>query len=262
LELPGRAVETPVQRAAGTAATQPATQPSGAVMLMTLHAAKGLEFNAVFVVGCEEGLLPFERGEEIPSRTDGTKAMEEERRLAFVGMTRAKDELTLSCVRYRMIRGKTTPQAASRFLSEMGRESVKLEDLADEDDMPRQRGRGGFMPQPRRGGYYEDSNDRALIESMADVPHPQPSNSESGFGGPETATPSPTDGPLLEESMEVVPEYEHIRVGSRVRHAKFGHGKITKIGSQPWPQTRVDVFFEASGPKTLVLALARLEVDD
>jgi DNA helicase-2/ATP-dependent DNA helicase PcrA len=247
--------------------------PSGAVMLMTLHAAKGLEFNKVFVIGCEEGLLPFERGDEMQSRTDSTKAMEEERRLAFVGMTRARDELTLSCVRYRMIRGRTTPQAGSRFLCEMGKESVKLEDLAVEDDMLRPRGRGGFAPQPRRGGYYEDSDDRALIESMADVPHPDSTDSDgqasrplpdpqaSGFGGGAGQGAASKDGSLLEESMDFPPEYEHLRVGSRVRSPKFGPGKIVKIGSQPWPQTRVEVFFEASGPKTLVLALARLDVD-
>ena len=76
---------------------------SGAVTLMTLHAAKGLEFPAVFIIGCEEGMLPFHR--QAWDRDVGQKMrqeeLEEERRLAFVGMTRAQTELTLTCVRER-----------------------------------------------------------------------------------------------------------------------------------------------------------------
>jgi len=90
----------------------------GPVTLMTLHAAKGLEFNAVFMLGLEDGLLPFRRREE------GTVDEEEERRLCFVGMTRAKRRLTLSLAKYRMMRGITERTVRSPFLDELRKHGV------------------------------------------------------------------------------------------------------------------------------------------
>ncbi len=85
----------------------------GAVTLMTLHAAKGLEFPVVYMVGLEEGLLPFFRSDE--ERPDSGH-IEEERRLCFVGMTRAMKKLTMSSARYRMLRGQTKRTVRSPFL--------------------------------------------------------------------------------------------------------------------------------------------------
>lgn len=86
---------------------------SGAVTLMTLHAAKGLEFPVVYIVGLEDGMLPFRRQEEDDCD------VEEERRLLFVGMTRAKQRLTLSHARYRMLRGASRRTVWSPFLDEL-----------------------------------------------------------------------------------------------------------------------------------------------
>jgi DNA helicase-2/ATP-dependent DNA helicase PcrA len=91
------------------------------VPIMTLHAAKGLEFPAVFIAGCEEGLLPHERREERPDE------IEEERRLFFVGMTRAMQRLTVLFARYRKIRGRPEPRIPSRFLSELDPAAVRRE---------------------------------------------------------------------------------------------------------------------------------------
>ena len=94
----------------------------GMVTLMTLHAAKGLEFESVYIVGLEEGLLPFRRfGDDNGAESDD----EEERRLCFVGMTRAKKELTLSRARYRMLRGVTQRSVRSPFLDELPHEGVE-----------------------------------------------------------------------------------------------------------------------------------------
>ena len=93
----------------------------GAVTLMTLHAAKGLEFGHVYVIGLEDGLLPFRR------QDDYSVDEEEERRLCFVGMTRAKECLTLSRARYRMIRGATRRTVRSPFLDELPRDQVQWE---------------------------------------------------------------------------------------------------------------------------------------
>jgi len=91
----------------------------GAVTLMTLHAAKGLEFDRVFIIGVEDGMLPYRRHE------DREADMEEERRLCFVGMTRARQSLTLTSARFRMLRGRGSRSARSVFLTELPREQVE-----------------------------------------------------------------------------------------------------------------------------------------
>ena len=108
----------------------------GAVTLMTLHAAKGLEFEAAAMVGLEEGLLPHSRARESESE------LEEERRLAFVGITRAKARLLLTAAKYRTIRGLTERSIPSQFLHELGAGAVSVSDqsdmLGDLDDRGRQ----------------------------------------------------------------------------------------------------------------------------
>ncbi len=101
----------------------------GAVTLMTLHAAKGLEFPVVFVAGLEEGLLPHRR-----ALLGDLKELEEERRLCFVGMTRAMERLTLTQAKFRMIRGLTERTIASRFLSELPGDEVNRQEFHKERD--------------------------------------------------------------------------------------------------------------------------------
>jgi len=96
--------------------------------LMTLHAAKGLEFDHVFVIGLEDGLLPHERGSG-----DGDE-LEEERRLFFVGVTRARTNLYLSYARYRTVRGQFLRTVASPFLFELGLDQMVQDDEESEDD--------------------------------------------------------------------------------------------------------------------------------
>ena len=98
----------------------------GSVTLMTLHAAKGLEFPAVAMIGVEDGLLPHERSQS------NQQEEEEERRLCFVGITRAMRHLVMSHVRYRTIFGQTRPAIPSRFLMELPEEPVKHIDVSDE----------------------------------------------------------------------------------------------------------------------------------
>jgi DNA helicase-2/ATP-dependent DNA helicase PcrA len=90
---------------------------------MTLHAAKGLEFDCVYIVGLEEGLLPFQRREGDAGGISSD--IEEERRLCFVGMTRARRRLTLSRARYRMMRGVTQRTVRSPFLDELPRDQLE-----------------------------------------------------------------------------------------------------------------------------------------
>jgi DNA helicase-2/ATP-dependent DNA helicase PcrA len=194
----------------------------GAVTLMTLHAAKGLEFPTVFMIGCEDGLLPIRREGDAHRGWSGAGSdLEEERRLAFVGITRAKSELTMSCARNRMLRGRTTPQGASPFLSEIGEESIIVEDLctpASETRRPRRR---------QAGGFYAERKGSEEIESAPAPPA----------------------------------EYQYLRSGSRVSHPLYGIGQVVKI-SLPWPQTRAEIHFEDCGPKRIVLRYAHLELLD
>ncbi len=200
---------------------------TGAVTLMTLHAAKGLEFDCVFLVGCEDGLLPFRRANDEPRAVSwqgmGQEDLEEERRLAFVGMTRARSQLLLTCVRRRMLRGRRTSQVPSPFLSELDGPGVASVDETTPD--------AEILPHPRRsaarrGGFYDDVDERAAIEAL------------------EAACPVPV-------------EYEHLHPGCWVHSPRFGTGKVVKL-TTPWPETRVIVDFTQHGRKTLVLRLAHL----
>ena len=199
---------------------------SGAVTLMTLHAAKGLEFPVVFVVGCEDDLLPLARG-GFDGGDKHIDDLEEERRLAFVGMTRAKERLTLTHADCRRIHGRVEYQTPSRFLVELDGDGVTTEDLSDSGDAPAPR-------PPRRprsgGGFYTDVEDRAFIEALA-------------------------------EAQQFPPEYEYLAPGCVVHHPKFGRGKVLKL-SHPWPETRAEILFEGVGAKTLVVAMAKLELAD
>jgi len=114
----------------------------GAVALMTLHAAKGLEFENVFIVGLEDGLLPHERS------SDDLDQLEEERRLFFVGITRAKTGLYISYARYRTIRGQMLRTIPSQFLYELG------VDLGESE----------------QGEYYSDTDEEVCAGDQADLP--------------------------------------------------------------------------------------------
>ena len=107
------------------------------ITLMTLHAAKGLEFPCVYIVACEDNLIPHSRSKNDPDQ------IEEERRLLFVGITRAEEELQLSLAHYRTLRGSDFPTSASPFLLELPREQMDVRDmgLGSRFDLP------DFMPE-------------------------------------------------------------------------------------------------------------------
>ncbi len=201
---------------------------SGAVTMMTLHAAKGLEFPVVFMVACEEGILPFQRFSESLDLQGNMTLLEEERRLAFVGMTRAKERLELFHAHTRFRRGKTDVQASSRFVAEIGDSGVTREQLTTAaGGGGRSWGRGGFY-----GGRRKAEPVDAVDEDFADAAVP-----------------------------EIPPEYEYLRPGCSVYHQKFGVGTVKKL-ARGWPETRATIDFKQYGRKRLVLAVAGLELVD
>ncbi|MHC4091044.1 MAG: ATP-dependent helicase [Planctomycetota bacterium] len=129
---------------------------AGAVTLMTLHAAKGLEFPVVFIVGLEDGLLPLRREDE------GTPDIEEERRLCFVGMTRAKQELTLTHTRYRTRQGRTLRNVRSPFLDDLP--AGELEWVVQDEE-------GWGAASGRRSGELPDDIELWQVGTL--VRHPQ-----------------------------------------------------------------------------------------
>ena len=128
--------------------------------MMTLHAAKGLEFPVVAMIGMEEGSLPHGRVREHPEQ------LEEERRLAFVGITRAEQRLIFSRANYRQIRGLRERTAASRFLTEMPIEMLEIVDLAEA-------GMGGDRASERRLAEMESQRLAGQFYRGQTVKHPQ-----------------------------------------------------------------------------------------
>ncbi|MBN1942811.1 MAG: UvrD-helicase domain-containing protein [Phycisphaerae bacterium] len=216
----------------------------GAVTLMTLHAAKGLEFPMVFIVGCEENVLPWQRGARKFGESEDLFQLEEERRLAFVGMTRAKDHLTLLSARSRRVRGVQEAQTASRFLTEIGAEAVEVDDLATLAPE-------GLRRPKQRGGFYAETHERSAIETFAQREDAAVQRALKA----DDALSSFSD----DDQMPFPPEYEHLRPGCMVHHPKFGVGKLVKL-SRSWPETRADVLFHDAGQKRLVLRLTHLEM--
>jgi len=190
------------------------------VTLMTLHAAKGLEFKAVFMIGMEERLFPHVRA------LDDLDGMEEERRLCYVGMTRARERLYLVNARRRYLFGQEQCNQPSRFLKDIPKELIT--DGADTVSSPFFQGRKDtFSPRPAG----ENSHNLAAVSAAFDEIEmiPEPPDEQGG-----------------------------VFIGMKVRHGKFGVGTIRKIEGEGEGQ-KVIVWFNTVGPKKLLLRFAGLE---
>ncbi len=199
-----------------------------AVQLMTVHAAKGLEFDCVFITGLEEGLFPHENSLSSP---DG---LEEERRLMYVAITRARRRLYLTHAQTRLLHGQTRYHIPSRFLDELPAESLQW--LSP----PRARSAGGF------GGGWASSAQPAWGRSGLGDDRP------AGMAGIPAAVPVPTrSAPAVSASGA------EIRTGMAVFHTKFGEGRVLAIEGQG-NDARAQVDFRRHGTKWLALAVAKL----
>ncbi len=220
------------------------------VVLMTLHAAKGLEFPYVYLCGMEDGLFPsyVSINAENPE-----EEIEEERRLCYVGITRAKKELHLSAASARMARGETQYNPTSRFIKEIPRYLLKMEQAGASNTFrnsnafggsPMRTMSGGSMPLPRKspaysnaaGGFdFEKPRTRPITVPYASTPSAPSKNFGAGPSG------------TLDYS-----------VGDTVRHIKFGVGTVTNIvsGGRDY---EVTVLFETYGVKKLLASFANLK---
>ena len=197
---------------------------SDSVVLMTIHSAKGLEFPCVFLVGMEETIFPSMRAIGEPEE------MEEERRLCYVAITRAKTQLWLLCAQHRMLFGRTTANRCSRFVDEIPAEHIKK-------DLPRGY---GFRDQSRDnrepGGYG------AYRESGSSYGYSAPQRREAPK--PKPAPPAPKPVPVSSFST-----------GDKVRHKAFGPGQIVKM-TPMGGDFLIEIQFESQGLKRLMLRAA------
>jgi DNA helicase-2/ATP-dependent DNA helicase PcrA len=227
-----------------------ALQEEKGVSLMTLHSAKGLEFKAVILPGLENGLLPHFNSQ------GGRDDIEEERRLLYVGMTRARELLYLTCCRRRRIAGRYQDQAESPFLQELPDSLVELKyspNLYAQDRYnERTQDIYSFFGQGRPSAPPAGAPPR--FAPPAAPPGRPPSSS---FGRP--SPPPPTGRHVVPEPQEVVAPRRPLKRGSRVRHPTLGAGVVLEMEGQG-EEARLTVFFEKSGKRKLVAKFANLEM--
>ncbi len=198
------------------------------VVLMTLHSAKGLEFPHVYLAGMEDGIFPS----YLTITSDDKEELEEERRLCYVGITRAQKELTMTCARQRMVRGETQHYPMSRFLKEIPEEllSEKLPSQFEDDDED-----DDWEEQDLFGSSHSGTG---RFRRPAAKPYYTAQKKPKQFG-------APASGEL---------NYD---VGDRVKHVKFGEGVVTGIvkGGRDY---EVTVDFDNCGTKKMFAAFAKL----
>ncbi|MGH1354283.1 MAG: ATP-dependent helicase [Thalassovita sp.] len=195
------------------------------VSIMTLHAAKGLEFPAVFLPGWEDGLFPSQRSMD----ESGLKGLEEERRLAYVGITRAEELCTISFTSNRRVFGQWQSQLPSRFVDELPEDHVDV-----------------LTPPGLYGGGFGAARPTAGIETQA--------ASADGYDSPgwrrmqDRSSRRPVSQPRESRNMTIdataVPSFE---IGARVFHQKFGYGNVMDVEGD-----KLDIEFDKAGRKRIV----------
>ena len=212
---------------------------SNVVRLMTIHSAKGLEFDYVFVSGMEENLFPSSMS------LDSRAALEEERRLFYVALTRARKQVFLSMALSRFQYGQRRPCEESRFLDEIPDRYLKVIQKASE-------GSGLFGR-----SYSEPETGRFRFNGGT-------TKSSGGYSREIRKPASPVQKPVVKTKQEVQLDQigelaapESIQPGVRVYHTKFGFGRVDSV-SGSGPDARAVVLFETVGSKTLVLKFAKL----
>ena len=198
------------------------------VSIMTLHAAKGLEFPAVFLPGWEDGLFPSQRSMD----ESGIKGLEEERRLAYVGITRAEEVCTISFVGNRQIFGQWQSAMPSRFIDELPEEHVDV-----------------LTPPGLYGGSYGAAATTGMASSLHDrAAEANVYNSPGWKRLQANSARRPVSQP--QESRKTVIDLEatsKFTMGERVFHQKFGYGAITGIEGD-----KLEIAFEKAGTKKVV----------
>jgi DNA helicase II / ATP-dependent DNA helicase PcrA len=200
------------------------------VSLMTLHAAKGLEFRLVCVAGLEDGLIPH-------FNAAGDDDVEEERRLLYVGMTRARERLLLTACQRRRVAGRYQDQRPSPFLAELPAELLEIED-------------GGLAaPDPVSSGIY------GYFDRSAPTPRSAPGEAPAWLRRQPAA--AVASGPRVQRPPEGVPDDLPLERGQGVRHPTLGSGVILEVEGAG-ENAKLTVFFDRGGKRRLIAKYAGL----
>ena len=219
------------------------------VTLMTLHSAKGLEFPVVFLIGMEEGIFPGYKSVSEPTE------LEEERRLCYVGITRAKQQLFLTCSKQRTIFGSTSYNPVSRFLKEIPEELLEgYQDVFGEETNKSQI----FKDSSYSWTYGSKDNGNIKTYKIAEQqPKVAASNKNVGFSFGKTAESFLSNLGKTKTNQNIdLSKYE---AGVRVFHKKFGEGTINTVEPEG-EDLKVDINFDKVGHKRLMAKFAKLEI--
>ena len=264
------------------------------VLLMTLHSAKGLEFSNVYLAGMEDGLFPS----NMTIGSDDPSDLEEERRLAYVGITRAKDNLTMTCARMRMLRGETQYNTVSRFVKEIPEELLdnappdfrsrlirEPEEYGGFERTNSYRGAAGFGREDGRRGT--PGFERADIDSREGTAGFGREDSGGGSSGGDKMshvsgfrpkavlrpkTTAKADKPFIAKDISSLNQIAGIsrgipvqlsgelsyEVGDRVLHIRYGEGTVLDITKEP-RDYKVTVEFDSAGRKIMYASFAKLK---
>ncbi len=212
------------------------------VTLMTLHSAKGLEFPVVFLIGMEEGIFPGYKSISEP------KELEEERRLCYVGITRAKENLFLTCAKQRTIFGSTSCNMTSRFLREIPKEL-----LDGYEEAFGEKKKDVFADTNQIWSYGNRRNENIKTYKSEEPVKITSNNTGFSFRTAENFLNS-----LSKKTTESI-DLSKYKVGVRVYHKKFGEGTISNV-EQEGDDLKVDILFDKVGNKRLMAKFARLEI--
>lgn len=222
------------------------------VTLMTLHSAKGLEFPVVFLVGMEEGIFPGYKSISEPQE------LEEERRLCYVGITRAKENLYLTCSKQRTIFGSTSCNPVSRFLKEIPSDLLDGYEEAFGDNSKVTSSNNSIFGDSKYSWTYGSKNNGNIKTYKVDTKEPTIAASSTNAGFAFRSAESFLNS-LNKKANGTNVDLSQYQAGVRIFHKKFGEGTISKVEPEG-DDLKVDIQFDKVGHKRLMAKFANLEV--
>ena len=252
-----------------TDADKKVDESKGHVTLMTIHMAKGLEFHTVHIAGCDDGIFPLIRESSMLFSKEANEQLEEERRLFYVGCTRAEKKLYLYHAERRFFQGSIRPFLQSRFLKELDPSVVEFTPCTEERS-----GFSGWTPPvasrnrsfPSSGGFggssgFGGSRGGGFGGTRSSVPASVRKNDQRIVYRNPVKVAAPSKLSVPSGPRVVYDEYSEnpFHPGARVRHVKFGVGTVSRCYGEG-DNARVDVRFGDGTTRTIILKYAALQV--